>query len=154
MLSSNCVSLDRVFTRVPARLAGFRLRLATTPLPLAFALVGLNVTVKAGGVGVELPDLQTQSFSPSWAPVLFIFSPQRGQLWSWDPRRAETPPALCSLRMTSALHPPPAHARPRCSLNTLQSLCCFCSWWICDAEQQHSGQIFMLFIFGCHHFSD
>lgn len=82
------------------------------PPPLAFALVGLNVKVKAGGVGVELPDLHTQSFSPSLAPVLFSFSPQRGQLWFWDPRRAETPPALCSLRMTSALQPPhpPTHA--------------------------------------------
>lgn len=45
-------------------------------LPLAFASVGLNVKVDAGGAGVDLPDLLAQSFSPSLAPLLLICFPK------------------------------------------------------------------------------
>lgn len=143
MLLSNCVLLDNVFTRLPARWA---------PGLVCFSPPRPPSGLRFGGTECKRRCRRSRR-GPAWpagtepqsqfGSCTFSFLPQRGQPWFWDLRRAETPPALCSMRKTSALQRP---RHPRCSLKTLQALCCFCSWWICEAEQQHLGHIFMLFI--------
>lgn len=79
---------------------------------------------------------------PVWLLNFLFSSPKRstpilGPEKSWD--------SSCTVFYEEDLcSSAPPH--PCCSLDTLQALCCLCSWWICNAEQQHLGHIFMLFI--------
>lgn len=111
MLLSDCVLSEDVLAPVPARWApALSLLLATTAPHLPSSGLGSGGTEckrnsRRSRRGTEL---QYQFGSSAF----LFFLPQRGGAWFWELRRAETPPALCSLRKTSALRPPPLPPPP------------------------------------------